>query len=153
MSILPILVWLAFNPPSQFDKDLRCMIDTVYYEAGVDTIDSKKGVALVVLNRLKRDDRPPTGCGVVYESEQFSWVKLHNPNPDYDITTTANYRQSLIIAIDYMNNSHFDITMGAIMYHAEYVRPDWADDYIFTVKLGKHLFYTDALGPTQVLDY
>ena len=34
-----------------------------------------------------------------------------------------------------------DITLGATHYHAEYVKPSWAETKKRTVRIGDHIFY------------
>ena len=40
-----------------------------------------------------------------------------------------------------MQGDATDITLGATHYHANYVRPYWADKLKYTVTYGSHLFY------------
>ena len=56
------------KPKEVSQKDLRCMAENIYYEAGGESYTGKLAVGHVVLNR-KRDHRYPNSvCKVVYQS-------------------------------------------------------------------------------------
>ena len=46
---------------------LECLTSAVYYEAGNETVDGQRGVAQVVLNRVRHPAFPASVCGVVYQ--------------------------------------------------------------------------------------
>mgnify|MGYP003668268805 CR=1 FL=1 len=48
---------------------------------------------------------------------------------------------TVMVAADVMLGDVTDITLGATHYHANYVRPYWADKLEYTVTYGSHLFY------------
>ena len=124
-------------------KQVTCLADNIYHEAGYESEDGKVAVALVTLNRVNDERFPKDICSVVKQKTnstcQFSWfcmnVTKNKNNPAYEesleaaLWVYANYEQ-----LD-------DITKGAIYYHADYVNPQWK--LRKTTKIGRHIFYRD----------
>ena len=52
---------------ASYSTALKCLTQAVYYEAANEPLQGKRGVAQVVLNRLRHPAYPNTVCGVVYE--------------------------------------------------------------------------------------
>jgi N-acetylmuramoyl-L-alanine amidase len=126
-------------------KEIDCLADNIYYEAGYEPKEGMVAVATVTLNRVKTNLFADTVCGVVKQKTQgtcqFTWLcdgsHKRNPNPDM-------YEQARQIALYvYFNHTVIeDITKGAIYYHADYVSPGW-NHLKKTIKIGRHIFYTD----------
>ena len=125
-------------------KQVDCLAENIYHEAGYEPKQGKKAVALVTLNRTQDERFPSNICGVVKQKTQgtcqFSWfcmpVKL-NRNSDA-------YKESMEIALFvYANYEKLkDITNGALYYHADYVNPRWRGLEKTTV-IGRHIFYKE----------
>ena len=74
-------------------KDVECLANNIYYEAGRESFEGKLAVAQVTINRTKSHKYPNTICGVVYQKDkingkvlcQFSWVceKVHTNKNQY----------------------------------------------------------------------
>lgn len=117
------------------ESALVCLALNVYFEATGEPIDGQFAVAMVTLNRAKRD--PAKVCDVVYEPKQFSWTMKRPAVPKDD---DRNYQHARKVALLAFNMQ--DFTGGADHYHAIYMRPDW--DYrkiTITGQWGNHLFY------------
>lgn len=135
-------------------RELECLADNIYYEAGVEDVVGKIAVARVVMNRAE-DSRFPgsTPCEVVYEGAkypkekahkqhgrcQFSWLcqgkKPEEPNQSV-------WEESWQVAVDvYLNDFYKDLLPpNVVFYHANYVTPKrWP--YRFYTQIGRHLFY------------
>ena len=127
-------------------KQVDCLAENIYHEAGVEPETGKHAVALVTLNRTQDERFPQSICGVVKQKTQgtcqFSWfcmpVKLNR--------NTEAYRQSLEAALFvYANYEKLkDVTHGALYYHADYVNPRWRGVEKTTV-IGRHIFYKEKL--------
>ena len=125
-------------------KQVDCLAENIYHEAGIESRDGKKAVALVTLNRLHDGNFPSSICGVVKQKTQgtcqFSWfcmpVKLNR--------NTEAFRESMEVALYvYANYEKLrDITHGATYYHADYVNPRWRGLEKTTV-IGRHIFYKE----------
>lgn len=126
-------------------REIDCLADNIYYEAGYEPKEGKAAVAAVTMNRVKSKQFDSTVCGVVKQKTQgvcqFTWLcdgsSKRRPNPDM-------YEQARQIALYvYFNHSVIeDMTKGAIYYHADYVSPGW-NNLKKTVKIGRHIFYID----------
>lgn len=125
-------------------KQIDCLAENIYHEAGYEPAAGKHAVALVTLNRTQDERFPQNICGVVKQKTQgtcqFSWfcmpVKL-NKNTDA-------FRESMQAALFvYANYEKLkDITHGALYYHADYVNPRWRN-VEKTTKIGRHIFYKE----------
>ena len=125
---------------------LMCLALNVYFEARNDTMVGQYAVAQVVMNRVQSSKFPNDVCSVVKQSRndgtcQFSWYcdgKSDRPREPYA------WAYAQMVAADVLQGQGFDtidMTQGATHYHANYVRPYWADKLEYTVTYGSHLFY------------
>lgn len=125
-------------------KQIDCLAENIYYEAGWEPRDGRVAVALVTLNRVQDPRYPKDICSVVKQKVnstcQFSWFcegKKH-------ITSSRLYEEAQNIALYvYANYENLaDITHGALFYHADYVNPRWKLDK--TTVIGRHIFYKES---------
>ncbi len=127
-------------------KQIDCLADNIYHEAGYEPEDGKVAVALVTLNRLQDPRFPKDICGVVKQKTrstcQFSWFCENK------ITNRAKevYTKARDTAVHvYVNYEKLqDITGGALYYHADYVNPRWKLEK--TTTIGRHIFYKERDG-------
>ena len=127
-------------------KQVDCLADNIYYEAGYEPDDGKKAVALVTLNRTQDDRFPKDICSVVKQKTnstcQFSWycegkkairnIFVYNEAREIAVHVYANYENMR------------DITKGALYYHADYVNP--RGKLQKTTTIGRHIFYKERDG-------
>lgn len=125
-------------------KQIDCLAENIYHEAGYETDEGKAAVALVTLNRTQDPRYPKDICSVVKQKInlvcQFSWVCMAvNLKKN-----TQAYKDSLETAIYvYVNYENIeDVTKGALYYHATYVNPGWKLQR--TVVIGQHIFYKEG---------
>jgi spore germination cell wall hydrolase CwlJ-like protein len=135
-----------------FREQHQCLAMNIYHEARGDSRLGQKAVGWVTLNRVMHDSYPDTVCDVVYQARldsrgnprrnqcQFSWFcdgKSDTPRDE------AMWAQIQYIAYEVLESYGVvdDFTEGAIMYHASYVNPYWADSYERTVRIDTHIFY------------
>ena len=125
---------------------LMCLALNVYFEARNDSMAGQYAVAQVVMNRVQSSKFPNDVCSVVKQSRkdgtcQFSWYcdgKSDKPREAYA------WAYAQMVAADTLIGQGIDVTdmtQGATHYHANYVRPYWADKLEYTVTYGSHLFY------------
>lgn len=125
-------------------KQVDCLAENIYHEAGYESADGKQAVALVTLNRTQNEKFPKDICGVVKQKIentcQFSWFCV----PTKLNRNTFAYKESMEIALYvYANYEKLrDITHGALFYHADYVNPRWRN-VEKTVVIGRHIFYKE----------
>lgn len=139
-----------------YKKQVDCLAQNIYFEAGREPYEGKVGVAMVTLHRVNAGPWPNTVCGVVREKNasvcQFSWwCEVKNKQKalsgKYTHQERKLYSKAQEVALHvYMNYDYLkkhDVTKGSYFYHAKYVSPGWK--YKKTTELGQHIFYTKNL--------
>ena len=153
--ILAFVLWS--NSAHGYDEngDRFCLAQNIYFEAGNQPFAGKFAVANVTLNRVNDEQFPDTVCDVVYQAAayktswkgttipkrgmcQFSWYCDGKSDEPKDSVT---WIESIRIADMALESSNFDITGGALWYHANYVHPYWADHLTYVIQIEAHLFY------------
>ena len=126
----------------------NCLARAVYFEARSESELGQLAVARVILNRTKDPAYPKSICGVVYQGSnrrnscQFSFACDGLPD---DVRQPAAWANSKRIAQKAMGDSKsMKIMSTATNYHADYVRPKWANNMKRLVKIGRHIFYSDS---------
>lgn len=128
---------------ASYSTALKCLTQAIYYEAANEPLQGKRGVAQVVLNRLRHPAYPNTVCGVVYEGVnrpvcQFSFTcdgsLLRRP-------MAAQWNQSRAVAAAALAGAVEPSVGSATHYHADYVLPRWAYTLSKIEKIGAHIFY------------
>lgn len=122
---------------------LTCMTQAIYYEAANEPLRGKRGVAQVVLNRLRHPAYPNTVCGVVYEGWnqpvcQFSFVCDGSLKR---APMAMQWRQSREVAEAALAGTVEPSVGSATHYHADYVLPRWAYTLGKVTQIGRHIFY------------
>lgn len=115
-----------------------CMALNVYHEARGEPFIGQVAVAEVVLNRIDDKRWPNDACGVIYQSQQFSWTldesKLSSTPKDIIAYNRA------FQAVKYARSNR---SMNATHYHHKDIIPLWSKhprmDYLFTIE--NHKFY------------
>ena len=139
-------------------SSVKCLADNMYHEARDQGTAGLLAVSSVVINRVKDKRFPNTICEVVKQGPtreswkkngkyipiknkcQFSWWCDGKSDVPKDIRT---YNRLVKIAetLIYHKVPFIDITDGALFYHADYVKPDWAKTKTKTVEIQDHIFY------------
>lgn len=122
-------------------RQIQCLAENAYFEAGNQSRKGMIAVTNVVMNRVEDGRFPKTPCGVVRQKArgvcQFSWVCERGRV----IRDSELFRRTREIAEDVYLDNVGDVTNGAKFYHADYVRPRWANIFRRTVIIGDHIFY------------
>jgi spore germination cell wall hydrolase CwlJ-like protein len=127
-------------------KQVDCLADNIYYEAGYEPEAGKKAVAFVTMNRVQDPRYPKDICSVVKQKVnstcQFSWIcegkgaiknnKVYKEAKEVALMVYANYEKM------------YDFTYGSLYYHADYVNPRWKLQK--TTTIGRHIFYKEKDG-------
>jgi len=144
-----VLLNVSYNQlTKETQKQIDCLAENIYFEAGYEPREGKEAVALVTLNRMQDPRFPKDICGVVKQRTtsvcQFSWFcsKVSIKNKDA-------YEQAKEVAVYvYANYENLkDITKGALYYHADYVNPRWKLEK--TTVIGRHIFYKESGKPND----
>lgn len=139
------------------DEEIHCLRQNVYFEARNQSVLGKAAVAWVTLNRVVDNRYPDTICGVVRQGNQnsdgsmvknqcqFSWHcdGKSDAIPDNQIEQ-SKWKLSGTVAKNVLREwilKQSDPTEGADHYHANYVKPYWADSGVVTTQIDDHIFY------------
>ena len=124
---------------------VSCLAMNIYFEARNEPYEGKVAVSHVVLNRVASSRFPSSICGVIREGGQkkkhacqFSW--FCDGLEDIPKNRRA-WKESVSIAKKVYDGKTKDPSRGAMWYHADYVSPDWRNDYPRLAKIGTHIFY------------
>lgn len=130
--------------PAMRTRALDCLTSAIYYEAGQESTDGQRGVAQVVLNRVRHPAFPNSVCGVVYQGStrvtgcQFTFTcdnsMERRPVP-------ALWDRARQVAEAMLGGGVYAPVGQATHYHADYVVPYWAASLVKTRVEGVHLFY------------
>lgn len=145
LSAIPAPSWAG----NAAEAELSCLALNIYHESRGEPDLGKFAVAYVVLNRAHHTSFPHRLCDVVYQHVsalplgcEFSWTCDGAGDQPTDLSA---WQQSVRIArLAYLGLAK-DPTAGAMWYHADYIRPKWAEGLPAT-RIGHHLFYY-ASGP------
>ena len=126
--------------------ELRCLALNIYWEARSESIPGQLAVAAVTLNRMQSPRFPSSVCDVVRQGGevrrhrcQFSWWCDGKKDDPRDAEA---WRRAMTLARLTSAGVVDDPTDGALWYHADYVKPHWADAKEQVARIGRHIFYT-----------
>jgi spore germination cell wall hydrolase CwlJ-like protein len=132
----------------KLDKELKCLANNIYYEAGSEPFEGKVAVAMVSLNRAESGKFPNTICGVVSQRTvinnrvicQFSWfcsAKRNGPS-----SLNQRWEEAMEVArMVLVDGYRIPALEDAMYFHATHVRPNWGQPKV--AKIGNHVFYAD----------
>ncbi len=125
-------------------RALECLTSAIYYEAAKEPTDGQRGVAQVVLNRVRHPAFPNSVCGVVFEGStrvtgcQFTFTcdgsMAYQPIPSL-------WNRARKVAAEALSGRVHAPVGYATHYHANYVVPYWASSLTKTAVEGAHIFY------------
>ena len=148
-NILPIKS--TFNALTfEAQKQVTCLAENIYFEAGHEPLDGKKAVAFVTLNRVQSGYANDI-CQVVGQKKgktcQFSWYCDKTfASRRLTIKKTLLYNDILKLSTHvFLNFERMDdVTNGATYYHADYVNPKWTK-LQKEKQIGRHIFYKSKI--------
>jgi len=136
------------------EKARQCLAINTYYEARNQSKAGRLATMQVVINRVYSHHFPDDICSVVTQGPtytnwlgnewpvrdqcQFSWYC--DGLSDIPVEATTFFEMEELVE-EFLSNNMIDFTDGALYYHADYVQPEWKDDYIVTAVIGNHIFY------------
>jgi spore germination cell wall hydrolase CwlJ-like protein len=130
------------QPIELSDEDFNCLVEAIYFEAGGEDRIGQRGVAHVVLHRMRSDRFPDTVCEVVHETHpsgcQFSYYCDGRSDA---MSNGRRWHNAKAAADEVLSGAYPDVTNGALFYHARFVRPKWSKRLQKTATIGGHIFY------------
>lgn len=130
------------------EKDLGCMTEALFHEAGVETDRGREAVGIVILNRTQQ--QKANVCTIISQSRivhdirkcQFSYKCMNRKKPPI---TNKNWMDCEMVARRLLRNDFtvdlIDLVGKADHYHANYVNPSWSKSLIYLARVDSHLFY------------
>ena len=129
-------------------KQLTCLAQNIYHEAGSESLAGKVAVAQVTINRAKSGDFPRTICGVVNQKTQvadkticqFSWVcdPLARGRRIYSKAWQESQEIAHSVLLDGLRLE--SLGTKALYFHNARVRPKWGLARVD--RIGGHTFYS-----------
>jgi spore germination cell wall hydrolase CwlJ-like protein len=129
-------------------RQLTCLAQNIYHEAGSESFNGKVAVAQVTINRANNGKFPSTICGVVHQKTQvadkticqFSWVC--DPLAKGRRVYSKAWKESQEIARKVLLDGLRLESLGsdALYFHNARVRPKWGLERID--RIGGHTFYS-----------
>ena len=131
-----------------FNKQLKCLADNVYFEAGSESYEGKLAVAQVTINRANNPRFGGTICEVVYQRSyvnkllvcQFSWTCMKNML----VRDKYTYEESEMVSRKALTEPNVHDTIfrtRAMYYHNTEVNPNWNLQRVG--QIGHHIFYKE----------
>ena len=126
-------------------KQVDCLAENIYHEAGHEPEKGRVAVALVTMNRVQDPRFPKDICSVVKQRVnytcQFSWFCEGGKRVSNSHAYIESQKAALFVYANY--DKIKDVTYGALFYHADYVNPRWRGLEKTTV-IGRHIFYKES---------
>lgn len=131
----------------QSDRDIvaTCLV----LEAGGEGSEGMQAVLNVILNRAHGNLYRMVPETLKYGAFSCMAPVWRTKQPDFTelfarATEQSNAYEQAMQLIDLMVSGFLaDNTHGATHYHAEYIRPYWADSLRYLITIGRHIFYVE----------
>jgi len=138
------LHWYAIESNSiKYNKSqFGCLARNIFFEAGTEDMMGKISVAQVTQNRINLGYWGRNMCNVIYSPSQFSWTLTKHGSP-----WGPHWEESKQAAHMFLDQGvRIKPLAQALFYHADYVKPEWADRHLQLAQIGRHIFYRGARG-------
>ena len=151
VGIFLICYALRAEEHDEYWEERHCLAEAIYYEARGEELEGKLAVAGVILERVNTTNFPNTICKVVHDGVYLNGVIMRNrcafsyycDGKGEPMKSEVAKEDAFYIADLALQGVIYTETEGATYYHASYVNPAWAEDFIFLGRVGYHLFYAE----------
>jgi len=133
-----------------FERDLRCLVEAVYYESrGTHNKEAYLGVMDSIINRSNYKHLwSNTICGVIADKMQYSY--RNNGKVNYNLYQPEDYQSyqeiSKFVANKYYNYLIGEYTPSEVFYYYNpnkvKSKPSWVDNKYFLYEAGGHKHYS-----------
>jgi hypothetical protein len=130
--------------PFSRDSALDCLTAAVYYEAASESPQGQRGVAQVVLNRVRHPAFPAAICDVVYQGSERKTGCQFTFTCDGSLarrSSRAGWDRARLIASRALDGAVEPSVGTATHYHTDWVVPYWASELDKIAVVGTHIFY------------
>ena len=136
----------AFRGATALDRERAhyCLTAALYYEAASESDDGMRGVAQVVLNRVRHPSFPNSVCGVVFQGSQRAGVCQFTFACDGAMARAPerrNWLRASRIASAALGGQVFPGVGLATHYHTTAIWPRWGKSLVMTNIVGAHIFH------------
>jgi hypothetical protein len=121
-----------------------CLTAALYYEAASESDDGMRGVAQVILNRVRHPSFPGSICGVVFQGSQRPMVCQFTFSCDGSMARRPQREQwnrASRISAEALAGRVFPQVGVATHYHTLAVWPSWGRTLATTNVIGAHIFH------------
>ncbi len=121
-----------------------CLTAALYYEAASESDDGMRGVAQVILNRVRHPSFPGSICGVVFQGSQRAIVCQFTFSCDGSMARAPSrgpWTRASRIAAEALAGRVFPNVGMATHYHTLAVWPAWGRSLATTNVIGAHIFH------------
>ena len=121
-----------------------CLTAALYYEAATESDDGMRGVAQVILNRVRHPSFPASICGVVFQGSQRAIVCQFTFSCDGSMArqpARGPWTRASRIAAEALAGRVFPNVGMATHYHTLAVWPSWGRTLATTNVIGAHIFH------------
>lgn len=113
-----------------------CLAQVLYFEAKSEPMMGLEAVAATVFNRMTLPQYPRTVCGVIYQSQQYSWTANHAN------WTRRPPKHFFALARNFMGmRSELAQLYPVTHFHHYASRPHWSSSLDYYGQYGAHQFY------------
>jgi len=159
---------VTYEPTSyDYQDEVKCLAQNVYFEARDQTTKGQIAVALVTINRVESRRFPNSICKVIHQARrysngkikkhmcQFSWYcdGLSDTPRDRIAWKVSKTIARAMLKRPGVHIKHFgktwdmkDFLNGAKFYHRIDVNPYWNNKMIKVATIGDHIFWKDYLN-------
>lgn len=138
----------SFSNPKERQRQLQCMAQNVYWEAGNEPHEGKIAVAQVVMNRVESGQFPKDPCAVVHQKNtvmekvicQFSWY-CETPKLRIAVDSERWLESQEVAKLVLLDGFRLNLVKDALYFHATHVNPRWGKRKV--AKIGNHIFYNN----------
>ena len=143
--------YLVKNVGKEFNSEVQCLAENIYYEAGNESFEGKLAVAQVTINRANSGKFKSSICGVVKQKDvinglavcQFSWFCEPFKGA---MRNKYQWEESVLVAKKALTEPHVHDTLyrqNALYYHNTSVNPQW--NLVKVTQIGNHIFYNQKI--------
>ena len=133
----------------QQSKDLDCLTEVVYFEALNQSKEGMKAVLTVVLNRQQAKGFPSSICGVVQQSNQFSYRRsvdngvVIKPQPINHADKLALLKIQSLSRSVVQGTFKPNLPKGVLWYTKHDVKRKWMRSMVIVARIDSHKFLSE----------
>jgi len=127
----------AQSTSGPLDSQLHCLAGAIYFEARGESLAGQLAVGQVVVNRSTSGRFPDSYCGVVYQRDQFSFVRGRSMPAIRK--SSEEWREAIAIAQIAHQGAWESPVTDALYFHATSVAPRWRLKRL--ARIDNHIFY------------